>query len=31
MKLKKLIALWKMKTAKDRGEDFCDPERKDNI
>ena len=24
-------ALWKMKAAKDKGEDFYDPERKDNI
>ena len=27
----KAKALWKMKAAKDRGEDFYDPDRKDNI
>ena len=27
----KAKALWKMKAAKDRREEFCDPERKDNI
>ena len=27
----KATAVWKMKAAKDFGEDFCDPERKDNI
>ena len=27
----KAKALWKMKAAKDRGEDFYDPERKENI
>ena len=31
MKPKKAKALWKMKAAKDRGEDFYDPDRKDNI
>ena len=24
-------ALWRMRAARDSGEDFCDPERKDNI
>ena len=27
----KARAIWKMKSAKDRGEDFYDPELKDNI
>ena len=31
MKTKKTKAFLKMKAAKDRREDFCDPERKDNI
>ena len=31
MNAKKANALWKMKAAIDRGEDFYDPERKDNI
>ena len=29
--LKKAKAFWKMKAAKDSGEDFYDPDRKDNI
>ena len=28
---KKAKSLWKMKAARDSGEDFNDPERKDNI
>ena len=31
MEVKKAEAFWKMKAARDSGEDFCDPERKDNI
>ena len=31
MKPKKRKTLWKMEVAKDRREDFSDPERKDNI
>ena len=31
MKPQKRKTLWKMEVAKDRREDFCDPERKDNI
>ena len=31
MKTKKRKPLWKMKAAKDRREDFCDPQRKDNF
>ena len=27
----KAKALWKMKAAKDAGEEYCDPEREDNI
>ena len=30
-KVKTAMALWKMKAARDGGEDFCDPEREDNI
>ena len=31
MKLQRVRAVWKMKAARGSGEDFYDPERKDNI
>ena len=31
MEVKKTKALWKMKAARDSGDNFYDPERKDNI